>query len=67
MNNLIATWKAQLGVRSDTELAALLGLSSMAITHWKKGKNKPSAPTVKLIEILIIQKNKKDKKKGQSK
>lgn len=63
MREKIAEWKEKLGVTTNTELAALLGMSSMAVGNWYYGKSKPSGSSQKLINLLIEQKkNKKGNK-----
>lgn len=56
----ITQWKQEMGVNTDTELAATIGVTAASISNWRTGKSNPTESTKKLISYLI-----KDGKKGK--
>jgi predicted transcriptional regulator len=53
MESKILEWKKLFEVDTDTELAAILCVSSSTITSWRKGRGKPSKLAEKLVNSFI--------------
>lgn len=57
MSEILDEWAEKLGTRSDTQLAALLGVVSMTINRWKKNETRPDLSALnrydRIVELIV--------------
>ena len=53
MSDIVAGWKARLGVRTDLKLANLLGVTVMTIHRWKTNKSDPDLTALVRYDTVV--------------
>lgn len=53
MSGIVEEWAEKLGTRSDTQLAALLGVVSMTISRWRKNETRPDLSALNRYDRIV--------------